>query len=532
MSPRRKLVLYYPKLVDDARAGAAATDVLPLSVLQLAGGPLQDGCEVVLVDGNLHAGEAAHRRVLEECEGALLLGITSILGFQVADGARCAERVRALHPRLRIVAGGWFPSAVPEPYLAGGLVDAVAHGQGELTLRELVAACESGVDWEAVPGLILRRDGALVRTAPRAVAGWEQLPACPWHLLDFEPYRAMQHTRRGARLVERVPRPPLVPAPRPYAGLSYFSSFGCPEPCAFCGSPGMTGQRWKAMPAARMLDEIEELHARWKFDLVRFHDANFGVHEERAREFAAGLLARGLRLPWMAFFQSWSILRYAPATLDLLAESGLYTAVIGGESGDARTLARIGKHGETGDNLRAARELEHRGVRQMMTYIIGFPNESEESMLSTLEEVRAIRAACAHAEPAVWPYRPVPGTRFFDEALALGYQPPRTLEQWGRTGEYHLDEGWPGKIPEHVAARRRLYQHWFTLSTARARGRIGFWEKRAQKRIETGDFRFARTEAKLFDLYFRVSRLWDARARAPRGTDWEQGDGAYRVRAE
>jgi radical SAM superfamily enzyme YgiQ (UPF0313 family) len=531
MASSRKVVLYYPKLADERRGIPPGRDVLPLSVLQIAGWPDADGYEVVLVDGNLYDEEQAHRRVVEACEGALLLGVTGILGYQVSDGMHCAERVRARHPRLPRVAGGWFPGVTPELHVAGGLYDAVVLGQGEITFRELVQATEAGEPWDGIPGLALWREGGLRLTAHRPVVGWNELRNCPWHLLDFEPYRAEQLRQRTRRLVERLPRPPWIPDPQPYVGICYFSSFGCPEPCAFCCSPGFTGQRWKAMPAERVLDDVCALQERWKFDVLRFHDANFGVHEERARLIAEGLLARGVRIGWFPMMQAYSILRYAPSTLDALAASGLYVVNIGGEAGDEATMARIGKHTNPGDNLRAAQELDRRGVGQWMTYILGYPHESADSMLATLEEVRQIRSSCRLAHPAIWPYRPIPGTPFFDQAVELGYRPPATLEAWGTIGEYHLDETWPGKIPDFVARRRRLFQHWSTLARGLARGRIGFWERRARKRLESGDYRFARTEAKAFDLYFRLSRLWDPSARGRLSPEWEQGDGNYRARS-
>ena len=52
------------------------------------------------------------------------------------------------------------------------------------------------------------------------------------------------------------------------------------------------------MPADRMLDDIEELHDRWGFDSIRFHDANFGVMQKRTRAFAEGLLNRDVRIGW------------------------------------------------------------------------------------------------------------------------------------------------------------------------------------------------------------------------------------------
>jgi len=55
-----------------------------------------------------------------------------------------------------------------------------------------------------------------------------------------------------------------------------------------------------------------------------------------------------------------------------------------------------------------------------------------------------------------------------------------------------------------------MYQHYVTLDYGLARGKRGFWEKRAQKRLErgelTGGFPSGRWEARAFDLYNRVEK--------------------------
>jgi radical SAM superfamily enzyme YgiQ (UPF0313 family) len=507
-----RVVLYFPALADPRRAPPASRDLLPLSVLSIAGPIAREGREIVLVDGNLHDPEEAHRRVLEACEGALAFGTTGIVGFQVADAWRCSAKVAARHPRLPRVIGGWFASVAPEIELATGLYDAVVLGQGELAFQELLQALEHGEPLESVPGLALWREGALLRTAPRAVVGWERLPDMPWHLLDIAPYRDLQLAGRPVRESDRMVPPPGH-ARKPWFGISYFSSFGCPERCTFCCSPEVSGLRWKAMPAARMLDDLEELSERWGFDTVRFYDANFGVAEKRVRELCEGLLARGLRFWWYPLMQSASIVRYRADTLDLMREAGLYVVQLGAETGDAGTMQElVHKRTAEGENLAAAREMEARGICSLVTYIVGFPGEGVDSMRATLEEARALAASCPLARAAVWPFRPLPGTELWSAALEAGYVPPADLEAWGDSSEYQFRETWPGQIPPEIARLRRLYEHYSTLALGLARGRIGWWERRARRRIERGDWRGGRFEAKAFDLWRRLS---PARAAEP-----------------
>ena len=506
MSPSSKrIVLYFPMQMDPGRGIPVSMDLLPLSVLTIAGWPDRDGYEVAVIDGNLCSQAEAHRRVIEACEGALLFATTGILGYQVTDGYQCARELKAACPRLPMFIGGWFASVMPELQLATGLYDAVCLGQGELTFRDLVRAVDCGEPLESVPGLALLREGQVVRTAHRAVVGWEELLNCPWHLLDIEPYRAAQLGRVAARPAERMPVPPGF-SNKPFFGISYFSSFGCPEPCTFCCSPEVSGLRWKSMPAERMLDDICELHERWGFDTLRFYDANWGVNERRVRAFCDGLIERDTRFWWYSLMQSGSITRYEPATIDALRDAGMYVVLLGGETGDEETLRAVGKHTPVGANREAAAELDRHQICSLVTYIIGYPGETARSMMNTLDEARRITAECELARAMVWPYRPIPGTALYEQARKLGWQAPRTVEGWGLDDEYQFRSAWPGQIPDDVQRARRLYEHFSTVSLGVARGRIGWWERSARRRIASGDYRLGSLEAKAFDLALRLGR--------------------------
>ena len=168
---KKKLVLYQSQQVDKSQGSTPSLDILPLEMLHVASLPDRDGYEVVILDASLYAPEEAHRRAVEACQGAAVFGTTSILGYMVADGHLAAEKVRAAHPGIKIITGGWFPSTLPEAFLATGIYDAVCVGQGELTFHDFVRAVECGADLEGVPGLALWRDGRVIYTAHREIVG-------------------------------------------------------------------------------------------------------------------------------------------------------------------------------------------------------------------------------------------------------------------------------------------------------------------------------------------------------------------------
>ena len=505
---KKKIVLYQPQQVDESLGLPSSKDLLPLEMLAISAYLVEEGYEMVIIDGSLYSREEAQKRVIEACEGALLYGTTGILGYMVVDGWLMSQVVKQSHPDLPAIIGGWFASVRPDLQLETGMYEAVVMGQGEHTFRDVVHAIESGEPLDSVPGLALLRDGEVVQTEKRSVVGWDQVLNMPWHLLDIEPYKQHQARAQSAGDVLRMPTPDHMGRSKPYFGITYFSSYGCPEPCTFCCSPIVTDRRWKCMPAERMLDDLEGLKDRWDFDVVRFHDANWGVMEKRAKEFAQGVVDRKLDFKWNAFMETHSILSYKSETLDLLAESGMYIAEIGAEDGSDEMMKKIGKPIKGDDNIAAAIEMDRRGIQGSITYIIGYPGEPEESMLATIDQCRRLHNAAPNARPTVWPYRPIPGTIMWDQAIELGYEGPTTLREWGSIGEYHLEETWPGNIPPRVAEARKMYQHYVTLDYGLARGKRGWWEKRAQRRLADGSFMKSSgsVEARAFDVYHRVSK--------------------------
>jgi radical SAM superfamily enzyme YgiQ (UPF0313 family) len=509
----KRIVLYNPQTCRE-RSGppySRWTEEMPLSLLTIAAWPVHDGYDVVLIDGSRYEPDEAHRRVLEACDGALLYATTGILGYQVADATYCSRKVRARYPELPSFIGGWFASVAPELELASGLYDAVAIGQGEITFREIVQAVDCGAALESVAGLALALDGGVVRTAPRAVVGWDKLLNCPWHLLDVDAYREPQRRESDRNGVQSRFGPG-----RPRFDISYYASFGCPIQCTFCCSPQVSGMRWKAMSADRMLDDLAGLQQRWGFDGVRFYDANFGVHEKRVRELAEGMLARDVRFAYFPYIQADSIVSYAPSTLDRMAESGFYACLVGAEAGSDDMMARLKKPTRGDENLEAALALDERGVWPLMTYIIGFPDEDAASMTATIEQARRIALACPRARPEVWPFRPIPGTEDFARAVACGYAPPTTLEEWGLVGDYWNDEAWPGRIPSEVSRARRMFMHYSSLAQGRVRERLGLWERRARAHLERNDFQSSTLEVRAFHAYDSIERKLGAMLRPRR----------------
>jgi len=447
----KTVVMYLPHRGDPHKGELISADLLPLELIQIAGTAKERGWSVQMLDAMIE--ERPLERVLEACAGADVFCSSCILGYQVFDGVETALAVREKFPDLPIWWGGWFPSAVPELFLKDNAADAVCIGQGEVTFGEMLDALEAGEPLDSVVGLALLRDDHIINTGFRKVVGFDAFPRAPFEVMDLNRYYAEQRRQtviesspNGRGIRHRFPDPPGRSA---YPAISYHSSFGCPEPCSFCNSPGLTNRAYKMMPALDLLDHIQEINEKNPFVGLRFQDANFGVSEKRSRDFAQGLLDRKLDVVWHATIEVKQVNQYSSETLDLMAESGMFVAPTGAEAATWDQQQAIKKRIKEGETLNAIGRLDRRGIVSGVSYIIGFPDEPEESMKATLDEARKVKLNFQHASVDVFPYRPIPGAELWQLALDRGYEPPTTAAEWGAMFEYKVDT-WKGGIPERV----------------------------------------------------------------------------------
>ncbi len=502
----KKIVLFLPHRADPTRGEIFSADLLPLELLQIASGPVAAGYEVVMIDAMIDPDYMG--KLLEACDGALLFASSCILGYQVYDGYVASKAVREKYPNLPIIQGGWFPSVTPQMYLEQNVADAVCIGQGELTFMEVCEAVANGEDLANVPGLAVWRDGKMIYTDHRAVVGFDAFEPVPWHLLEYERYAELQTTPTRMKVRHRFPLPGHWTPDNPPRGFSHFSSFGCPEPCTFCCSPALTGRRWKAIPGRQLAEEIAELQQRFKFDVLRFQDANFGVAEKRTKEFCEALIDLKVPIHWNGTIEIETIMRYKVETRDLLEEAKCHLLWLGAEAGTKEMQERIKKNIEIDHISVAIGELAKRNIIPGTFWIIGYPGETRESMEATLKIAAEIKHRYPIAGSEVYPFRPIPGTEDFDAAIKLGYVPPKDFHEWGKCFEYKYNSHntpLPADI-RHTWSRYNntaaIYDKHVTEGAPWMRDALS---KIAGWRLKRGDYRFP-IEQKLFDLYVKATR--------------------------
>jgi radical SAM superfamily enzyme YgiQ (UPF0313 family) len=260
------ILLYNPP------SSANRKPILPMSLLAL-GAILEGTYEYRIIDGNLEGDPAgALERAIEQYH-VTILAVTVMPGPQLAHAVPLCRKLKAAHPSLIIVWGGYFPTQHYEECLRSEFVDYVVRGHGERVFRELVGCLLRGEDPGLLAGLAFRRpinkpdNGLLAHANPLApIPPPEELPDYPYHRLDIQRY--IRPTFMGSRT------------------LPHHSSYGCPFFCNFCAVVNMVNGRWLAQSAKRTAAVVQRLVNEWGVNAVEFYDNNFFTHEARTAEFA------------------------------------------------------------------------------------------------------------------------------------------------------------------------------------------------------------------------------------------------------
>jgi anaerobic magnesium-protoporphyrin IX monomethyl ester cyclase len=428
--PDRSVVLYMPRRF--RAIGEGTTQKMPLEVLALAGPLVERGYKVKIIDANVQ--QNSRDLLVEACRESVCLGISCILGYQIIDGMEAAAEIRKRYPDLPIIWGGWFPSVMPESFLNEGVADLVVMGQGEITFLEVVERLSSGEGMEGVQGVAIRENGQVRITPARDLCQLEDLPAMPFSLLDYETYYqsdpgvpferylwAAAKNQRWSRQDMRL--------------LWYMSSWGCPNDCKFCCSGGVTRRRWTALGPKRVIDELGPLTTSNRVDVVSFCDANFFVNRKRVLELCKAKQDLGLEFLWHASADPDTVAHMSGAELTSLSASGCFSLFIGTESGSEETLARVNKKHSPEENEHCAELLVRHNITPILSYIVGTPEESPDSIEMTFEQCRRIKSRYPNASITILNYLPLPGTGLYHDSVKAGFVEPGSLTAWGELGE-------------------------------------------------------------------------------------------------
>ena len=429
MSHAGQVLLINPAITQRSRAR------FPLSIMTMAAA-LEPDYESTLIDGNLDRNAIATAAAAAASGKFAAAGITVMGGPQVATAIEMSRALRAARPDLPIVWGGYFPTLYPEVALNNDYVDYVVRGQGEETLRELLAALGTGSPVvDTIGGLALRRDGRVVRNAERLFSARHIAPRLRYDLLP-DPRAYLVKSFLGARTA------------------AHQAALGCRFRCTFCGVAAMFRGGTALPPAQRLDAELGHLRQVIGADSIQFYDHNFFDREVDMVPLLE-VLARH-ELPWWCYARADALVNLSAESWRLVRKSRLRMAYIGAETPNDKLLRSIRKGTRSDQTLEVAELCRSNGVIPELSFMVAPPEDPEGETERTFDFIRQVKRVNPQAEIIVYIYTPLPPGSVPDAArLALTplrdvqgrpVEFPRTPEEWTerRWVDYacHADAPW------------------------------------------------------------------------------------------
>jgi anaerobic magnesium-protoporphyrin IX monomethyl ester cyclase len=288
---------------------------------------------------------------------------------------RLMGRIREACGEALLVTGGIYATFHAGEILGDGHVDAVIRGEGEVAAVELLRCLDERRGLEGVGGLSYRKGGKVFHNPPRELNG--ELDSLPHPYTVGEKFKVR---RRFSILSELLPETDWI------AGSGFLTSRGCPEGCSFCLDPAINRRRTRFHSPDYVRSVLEFCSREYTGGAGGFFfgDATFTLNKKR--------LGRILDLlpgyPYSYHVQTRA--DYLDGdVVGRLAAAGVTNVAIGAETFNEEVLRGVvNKRLLVGDVLEAARAVRDAGMKPMLTFIVGLPGETKESVLRTVEVLR------------------------------------------------------------------------------------------------------------------------------------------------
>jgi anaerobic magnesium-protoporphyrin IX monomethyl ester cyclase len=396
-----KVVLFFPSFGLDE-----ADNWMPFPYLYLAPFMEKAGFEVSIVDARV---ESEWELVLEnELKDAFACGITSMSGPDLDYAAKAAKIARGMKNDITVIWGGHHVSALPDEVFNEDVADFVFLGPAEFSFPVVLDCIFNKKEIpDDMKGVLYKKDGKILgnKNVNAAVFDYDDKPA--YHLIDVEKYRSKNNI------------------------AAYFKTRGCPFKCTFCatGNFNVSDKTIK-----QYSDEIKYIIKDLGFRSICFRDPTFFLKACTVMDVAELIhstsQSMGEKIKWKGQARGTFHRQYKPEQFEFMKKSGLSSVMFGVESGSQRMLDFMVKKVRRDEYIKSAKVLADLGIEMYASFMFAMPGETVDDLKESIALMHELKAINPNILLQNCIFIPLPATKMFKDAIALGYTPPTTLKGW------------------------------------------------------------------------------------------------------
>jgi len=363
----------------------------PLGLAYLAAVLERNNIDVSIIDAN------AEQLNLTDILKRISILRPDIIGFTASTVIinKVYTFIREIKKRFNvtIVVGGPHSSALPKKTLQEcPEIDFVIIGEGEISFLNLIKCLENNDSLSKIKGICFR-DGEHIRInePQQLIKNLDSIPFPARHLLPLTKYRIGALFNKGFTGNEIA---------------TMITGRGCPNKCTYCSSAHF----WKILrlrSAKNVVDEIEHLIKTYNVKHIDFHDDTFNISEKRVFDILNLLEERKLKFIWTCLCRVNNI---SDELVKRMKDNGCFSIQFGVESGVQRILDSVNKNIDLKEVERAVKIVKKHGLKVMTDFMIGFPNDTVETVNETIDYAIRLDPDLAFFSITT----PFPGTQMYE----------------------------------------------------------------------------------------------------------------------
>jgi len=294
-----------------------------------------------------------------------------LVGFYCADPQedKVKNYCKKIKERLNIpiLVGG--PSTLENPSFLDYGCDIVVHGEGEITIKQIIKYYNGVMNLEDIKGISYKKDGGIISVAlQEPIKNLDELPFPDRSKVDINSYYDYF----------------LFSMRKPY--ITMVASRGCIYRCSFCTSYKLWGYRYRVRSVNNVLWEIDEVVRRYGVRYIAFQDDLFGITNDWIEEFCKLLLKRPYKIRWMAILHPFSVRNDTEKILKIMRKAGCDTLSFGLQSAHPEILKNVNRNPDEPEQLKKLLKIANKfNFVTYVMYIFGLPGDTRETINNTIE---------------------------------------------------------------------------------------------------------------------------------------------------
>ena len=343
-----------------------------LGLASLAGNIDKNIAEVRIADMVIAGRNPRHylKRLISKMQPDIV-GLSSMV-FQYDNILEFAREIKKVNPGIKIVLGGYFPTVNYQEILNSqdmSYLDFLIRGEGEIAFNRLISALKNNQNLNDVPSLSYISDGQIINN----------------QLADLVDLDDIALPDRDARILKRGFH---------ITGLNadvIETSRGCVFGCKYCSIHQMYSKSFRKYKIERIIRDIRETQ-KYNVQSLFIVDDNITLDGKRYRDVCQAIIDEGLNHIVYSVQANIKGIKQTPGLAEKMAQSGTKWVFLGIENESIDALRFINKSDQfnRSDAFDVVQELKAHGIFVAGGFILGYPDDSEETIWANFEYAREL----------------------------------------------------------------------------------------------------------------------------------------------